>query len=84
MPANAGDVSSIPELGRTSGEGNDNPLQYSCLENSTDKGTWLATVHGIAKESNMIYEGAKQAVTISPYKVKSLKKIGCITNKDLL
>ena len=39
----------IPGLGRSPGEGNGNPLQYSCLENSMDRGAWQATVHGIAK-----------------------------------
>ena len=43
---NAGDLGSIPGLGRSPGEGNGNPLQYSCLENSMDRG---ATVHGVAK-----------------------------------
>ena len=52
-PANAGDASLIPELGRSPGEGNGNPLQYSCLENSVDRGAWWATVHGVAKESEM-------------------------------
>ena len=47
--ANARDLGSIPGLGRSSGEGNGNPLQYSCLENSMDGGAWWATVHGIAK-----------------------------------
>ena len=42
----AGDLSSIPGLGRSPGEGNDYPLQYSCLENSMDKETWSATVMG--------------------------------------
>ena len=46
---NAGDLGSIPRLGRYPGNGNDNPLQYSCLESSMDKGTWQATVHGIAE-----------------------------------
>ena len=46
---NAGDLGSIPRLGRYPGKGNDNPLQYSCLESSMDKGTWQATVHGIAE-----------------------------------
>ena len=46
---NAGDPGSIPGSGRSSGEGNDNPLQYSCLENSMDKGAWWATVHQMAK-----------------------------------
>ena len=43
---NAGDLDSIPGLGRCPGEGNGNPLQYSCLENPMDGGTWWATVHG--------------------------------------
>ena len=49
-PANAGDVGSFPGSGRSPREGNGNPLQYSCLENPTDKGAWWATVHGVAKE----------------------------------
>ena len=51
-PANAGDMrdtGSIPELGRSPGEGKGNPLKYSCLENPMDKGAWQATVHGVAK-----------------------------------
>ena len=46
---NAGDPDSVPEWGRSPGEGNGNPLQYSCLENSMDRGTWWATVLGVAK-----------------------------------
>ena len=52
-PANAGDagdVGSIPGLGRSPGDGNGNPLQYSCLENPMDRGEWQATVHGVTKE----------------------------------
>ena len=49
---NAGDLGSIPELGRCCGEGNGYPLQYSCLENSIDRGGWQATVHGVI-ESDM-------------------------------
>ena len=52
LPANAGDIrdmASIPGLGRFSGGGNGNPLQYSCLENPMDRGTWQATVHGVTK-----------------------------------
>ena len=45
---NAGDSSSITESGRSFGEENGNPLQYSCLENPLDRGTWWATVHGVA------------------------------------
>ena len=52
LPANAGDrrdAGSIPGSGRSPGEGNSNPLQYPCLENSMDRGTWQARVHGVAK-----------------------------------
>ena len=49
---NAGDLGSIPGSGRSPGEGNDNPLQYSCLENPMDRGVWWATVYGVAKESD--------------------------------
>ena len=45
----AGDPGSMPGLGRSPGEGNGNPLQYSCLENSMDGGAWWATVHGVTK-----------------------------------
>ena len=48
-PANAEDMSSIPVLGRSPGEGNGTPLQYSCLENPVGGGDWQATVHGVAK-----------------------------------
>ena len=46
---NVGALGFIPGLGRYSGEGNGNPLQYSCLENSMDRGAWRATVHGVAE-----------------------------------
>ena len=46
---NAGDLGSIPRSGRSSGEGNGNPLQYSCLENPMDREAWWAIVRGIAK-----------------------------------
>ena len=63
-PANAGDARDtglILESGRSPGGGNGNPLQYSCLENSMDRGTWWATFHGIAKSqtqlsSHTVYE----------------------------
>ena len=45
-----GDVGSIPGWGRSPGEGNGNPLQYSCLENSMDRGAWRATAHGVTEE----------------------------------
>ena len=46
---NAGDLGSIPGSGRSPGEGNGNPLLYSCLENPVDGGAWWATVHGVTK-----------------------------------
>ena len=48
-PASSGDVVLIPGSGRSPGEGNGNPLQYSCLGNSMDRGVWQATVHGVSK-----------------------------------
>ena len=49
LPANAGDTHSIPGSGRSPGEGNGNPLQYSCLENPMDRGAWWATVHRVQR-----------------------------------
>ena len=49
----AGDLVSIPGLGRSPGEGNGNPLQYSCLENFTDRRAWWAAVHAVYKELDM-------------------------------
>ena len=51
---NVEDLDSIPELGRSSGEGNGNPLQYSCLENPMDRGAWWATVHGFTKRQTRL------------------------------
>ena len=61
--ANAGDfrdVGLIPGLGRCPGEGNGNPLQYSCLENPMDRGAWWAMVHGVAKGRTQL----KQLITV--------------------
>ena len=49
LPADAGDASLIPSLGRSLGEGDGNPIQNSCLGNSMDRGAWQATVHGVTK-----------------------------------
>ena len=51
---NAGDADLIPGWGRSLGEGNGNPLQYSCLENPIDRGAWRATVHGVAKSRTQL------------------------------
>ena len=53
-PANAGDVGSIPGLGRPPGEGNGNPLQYSCLGNPLDTRVWQTTVHGVTKSQTQL------------------------------
>ena len=51
---NVGDLGSIPGSGRSPGEGNGNPLQYSCLENPMDGGAWWAAVHGVAKSQTRL------------------------------
>ena len=51
---NEGDLGSIPGSARSPGEGNGNPLQYSCLKNPMDRGAWQATVHGVTKSWNII------------------------------
>ena len=58
LPAIAGDGGSISRLGRSPGEENGNPIQYSCLESPMDRGAWWATVHGVTKESD-VTEGLK-------------------------
>ena len=64
-PANTGDPRDAglnPELGRYPGVGISNPLQYSCLENSIDRGAWRATVHGVAKSRTQLSTIATQHV----------------------
>ena len=53
---NAGDSGSVPASGRPPGEGNGNPLQYSCLENPKDRGAWETTVHGVTKEVDTTWQ----------------------------
>ena len=53
LPGNAGDVGLIHGSGRSPGEGNENPLQYSCLGNPKERGAWHAIVHAVAKESEV-------------------------------
>ena len=52
LHANAEDSGLIPQLGRSPGEENGNPLQYSCIGNPMDRGSWRSTVHGVTKESD--------------------------------
>ena len=53
-PVSGGDAGSIPGLGRSPGEGNGNPLQYSCLGNPIDRGAGWATVHGVTKSQTQL------------------------------
>ena len=55
-PTNAGDTGSVPGWRRSPGEGNGNPIQYSCLGNPMDRGAWWATVHGVAVELELTQE----------------------------
>ena len=97
-PANAGDVRDmglIPGSGRPPGEGNDNPFQYSCLENSVDRGAWWAAIHGIAKESDTTEQLThthththtfnKEVVKcrISEHYVQLLKSLSCSQRRGL-
>ena len=54
LPPSAGDPGWIPGFGKSPGEGNGNPLQYSCLENPVDRGAWRAAVHGVAKSQTWL------------------------------
>ena len=68
-PANAGDardMGSVPGLGRSPGEGNGNPPQYSCLENPMDAGAWKATVHGVAKSQTRMNDFTSLHFTWQP------------------
>ena len=64
-PANAGDADSIPGLGESPGEGNGNPLQYSCLENHVDGEAWQAAVHGVAKSDYYTAEGLVLSLSLT-------------------
>ena len=64
---NVGDPGSIPGLGRSPGEGNGNPLQYSCLENPMDGGAWWATVPGVAKSQTRLSDFTFTFTFTMPY-----------------
>ena len=71
LPVNAGDagdVALIPRLGRSPGVGNSNPLQYSCLENSMDRGAWLAIVRGVTKELDVTEQVSTHTHTLTEIK----------------
>ena len=72
LPANTGDLRLIPGLGRSPREGNGNLLQYSCLENSMDRGVWGVTVHGVA-ESDATQQAHTQTHILGSLKKKSYR-----------
>ena len=84
---NAGDLGSIPGLGRSPGEGNGNPLQYSCLENSIDRGAWWATVHGVTEQWYGLIPFSQQPVKLALlhilYKARSQAMLTWIQNLGL-
>ena len=65
-PAKAGDLGSVPGLGRSPGEGNGNPLQYSCLENPMDRGAWRATDHRVAQSKTQLRDSAHTRTSLLP------------------
>ena len=65
--SNAGDMGSVPGLGRSPGEGNGNPLQYSCLENPMDRKAWWASkVHGVAKCQTQVSDFHFPILSLAP------------------
>ena len=85
---NGGDLGSIPGEGRSSGEGNGNPLQYSCLENPMDRGAWWATVHGVAKswtrlsDFTSLYIQIHGKISLEECKLLSLvMSLGCVLHE---
>ena len=66
LPANAGDVGSVPGLGRYLGEGNGNPLQYSCLGNLMDEGSWWAAVYGAAQSRTRLKRLSSSSSSSNP------------------
>ena len=79
---NVRDLDSIPGSGRSPGEGNSNPLQYSCLENPMDTGTWQVTVHGVAKNqtrlSDFTRSWARIPMLFSQYRICSHNVTKCV------
>ena len=67
---NAGDAGLIPGWGRSPGDGHDNPLQYSCLENTMDREAWKAIISGVAKESD----------TTEKFSIHAHKAHSCVHN----
>ena len=69
-PANARDAGSIPGSGRSPGEGNGNPHQYSCLGNPMDRGAWWATIHGVAKSQTLLKKLINSMALVIPIELQ--------------
>ena len=83
-PANAGDIGSISVSGRSPGERNGNPLCYSCLENSMDRGAWQATVYGGHKTvgHDLATEQQLGKKTLSPYKLLTKSRFNILGGNE--
>ena len=87
LPPPVGDPGSIPGRGRSPGEGNDNPLQYSCLENPMDEEAWWATVHGVAKSRTRLSDFTFTSLSASGPRVSELftmKSLGWLCTEWLI
>ena len=84
LPAHAGDVGLIPGLGRFPGEGNSNPLQYSCLGNPMDRGAWQATILGVTKESDMTQQQTTHQISITARNRTESESENCSVVSDSL
>ena len=72
---NVGDLGSIPRSGRSPGEGNGNPLQYSCLENPMNGGAWWATVHGVTKSRTQLSDFASPGLEVQHYSLQAFSRV---------
>ena len=80
-PVNEGDVPLIPGSGRSPGEGNGSPLQYSCLENAVNRGSWWATVHEVTKETSQVNNN-NNVITSRNSITLHLQKYLCLDDKS--
>ena len=73
---NEADLGSIPGVRRSPGAGHRNPLQYSCLENSMDRGDWQATIHGVAKSQTQLGNSAQHSTGLVKHIIFKLQSLG--------
>ena len=83
LPVNAGDSGLILGLGRSPGEGNDNPLQHPCLENFMDRGAWQAIVHGITKSRTRLSDWAHLFIWLCQVSVAASWDLCCMWDRSL-